>query len=111
MELCGNSKTSVTVLIFLVLLMTGCGSVLQSVEKDKELGRETARQVEIDMGIYPDAAGTRYLNRVGEHLVKVNPDQTFDYQFAIIDQYEPNSFALPGGYIYVSRGFLALTNS
>jgi len=91
--------------------MTGCGAVLQSVEKDKELGRETARQVEVDMGIYPDAAGTRYLNRIGERLVKVNPDPTFDYQFAIVDQYGPNAFALPGGYIYVSRGLLALTNS
>ena len=101
----------VTGLIFLVLLMTGCGAALQSVEKDKEMGRETARQVEVDMGIYPDAASTRYLNRIGERLVKVNPDQTFDYQFAIVDQYEPNAFSLPGGYIYVSRGLLALTNS
>ena len=101
----------VTVLIFLILLMTGCGAALQSVEKDKEMGRETARQVEVDMGIYPDAAGTRYLNRIGERLVKVNPDQTFDYQFAIVDQYEPNAFSLPGGYIYVSRGLMALTNS
>lgn len=101
----------VSVWIFLILLMTGCGAILQSVEKDKELGRETARQVEIDMGIYSDAAGTRYLNRIGENLVKVNPDQTFDYQFAIIDQFVPNAFALPGGYIYVSRGLLALTNN
>ncbi len=101
----------VSVWIFLILLMTSCGVILQSVEKDKELGHETARQVEIDMGIYSDAAGARYLNRIGEHLVKVNPDQTFDYQFAIIDQYVPNAFALPGGYIYVSRGLLALTNS
>jgi predicted Zn-dependent protease len=101
----------VTVLIFLLLLMTGCGAALQSVEKDKEMGRETVRQVEVDMGLYPDAEGTRYLNRIGERLVKVNPDQTFDYQFAIVDQYEPNAFSLPGGYIYVSRGFLALTNS
>ncbi len=101
----------VTVSIFLILLVTGCGAVLQSVEKDKAQGRETARQVEIDMGIYPDAAGTRYLNRIGERLVKVNPDQTFDYQFAIVDQYGPNAFALPGGHIYVSRGLLALTNS
>ena len=53
----------VTVLIFLILLMTGCGAALQSVEKDKEMGRETAKQVEVDMGIYPDAEGTRYLNR------------------------------------------------
>ncbi len=35
----------VTVSIFLILLVTGCGAVLQSVEKDKAQGRETARQV------------------------------------------------------------------
>jgi len=99
------------VLLAFVFINTGCGAFLQSVEKDKELGSKTARQVETDMGIYRDAAGTRYLNRLGERLVKVNPDQTFDYQFAIVDQYVPNAFALPGGYIYVSRGLLALTNS
>jgi len=98
-------------LICLVFLVTGCGAVLQSVEKDKEMGRETAQQVETDMGIYQDAADTQYLNRIGQRLVKVNPDQTFDYQFAIVDQYEPNAFALPGGYIYVSRGLLVLTNN
>lgn len=112
-----NTKLSILSLgrvvvgIFLILLMTGCGAALQSVEKDKEMGRETARQVEVDMGLYPDAEVARYLNRIGERLVKANPDQTFDYQFAIVDQYEPNAFSLPGGYVYVSRGFLALTNN
>jgi hypothetical protein len=95
------------VLIFLILLSAGCGVVLQSVEKDKELGRETARQVETDMGIYHNAGGLQYLKRVGERLVRANLDQTFDYRFAVVDQYEPNAFALPGGYICVSRGLLA----
>ena len=99
------------VMLAILLFIAGCGTILQSVEKDKEMGRETARQVETDMGIYRDAAGTQYLNRVGARLVKVNPDQTFNYQFAVVDQYEPNAFALPGGYIYVSRGLLALTNN
>jgi predicted Zn-dependent protease len=63
------------------------------------------------MGLYDDADYNAYLNRIGQRLVQVNPDQTFDYSFAVVDQYEPNAFALPGGYIYVSRGLLALTNS
>ena len=92
-------------------IITGCGTILHSVEKDKEIGRETAKQVEADMGLYQDTARTQYLGRVGERLVKANPDQTFEYRFAIVDQYEPNAFAVPGGYIFISRGLLALTNS
>jgi predicted Zn-dependent protease len=99
------------ILTFLIPFLTGCGSVVQPVEKDKELGRETAQQVEADMGIYCDAERTRYLKQIGDRLVAVNPDQTFDYQFAIVDQWVPNAFALPGGYVYVSRGLLALTNN
>jgi predicted Zn-dependent protease len=34
-----------------------------------------------------------------------------DYHFEIVDMPEPNAFALPGGFVYVSRGLLALLNS
>jgi len=98
-------------LLFIGLLFVSCGAAIQSVEKDRELGRETAEMVSEEMGLYDDADYSAYLKRVGQRLVQANPDQTFDYWFAIVDQYEPNAFALPGGYIYVSRGLLALTNS
>ncbi len=94
-----------------LLLLAGCGVTLQSVERDKELGRQTARKVEADMGIYQDSGKVEYLNRVAGRLVTVHSDKDFTYQFAVVDQYEPNAFALPGGHIYVSRGLLALTNS
>jgi predicted Zn-dependent protease len=100
-----------TPLLLMILFMVGCGSVLQSVEKDREMGAETALQVEADMGIYHDAQHPRQLKQIGDRLVAVNPDQTFDYQFACVDQWMPNAFALPGGYIYVSRGLLALSNN
>jgi len=98
-------------LLIIGLLLVGCGAVTQSVEKDRELGMEAAELVSEEMGLYDDADYNAYLNRIGQRLVQVNPDQTFDYSFAVVDQYEPNAFALPGGYIYVSRGLLALTNS
>ena len=97
-------------LIPMHFLFTGCGAVLQSVGKDKQLGREVSRQVEADIGVYKHAAMTSYLNTVGDRLVRANPDQRFDYTFSIVDQWEPNAFAAPGGFVYVSRGLLALTN-
>jgi predicted Zn-dependent protease len=98
-------------LIFPHFLFMGCGAVLQSVEKDKQLGREVSRQVEADIGAYKHEDLTGYLDTVGDRLVRVNPDQRFDYSFAIVDQWEPNAFAAPGGFVYVSRGLLALTNN
>jgi len=97
--------------VLTLLLSAGCGVTLQSVEKDKEVGQATARQVEADMGLYEEPGKAEYLNRVGERLVTAHSDQRFTYQFGVVDQYQPNAFALPGGYIYVSRGLLVLTNS
>ncbi len=97
-------------LILMHFLFMGCGVVLQSVEKDKQLGREVSRQVEADIGVHKHAALTGYIETVGARLAQVNPDQRFDYSFAIVDQWEPNAFAAPGGFVYVSRGLLALTN-
>ncbi len=111
----GQTCTSICIFkpltALILVLLAGCGVTLQSVEKDKKVGQETARQVETDMGIYRDPGKAEYLNRVAGRLVTVHSDQRFTYEFAVVDQYEPNAFAVPGGYVYVSRGFLALTNS
>ena len=98
-------------LIPIVLMFTACGVALQSIEKDKQFGRQVSRQVEAEIGLYQNTAMTGYLKAVSDRLVQVNPDQRFDYSFSIVDQWEPNAFATPGGYIYVSRGLLALTNN
>jgi len=100
----------VPALILMHFLFMGCGAVLQSVDKDKQIGREVSKQVETDIGVHKHAALTGYIETVGERLVRVNPDQRFNYSFAIVDQWEPNAFAAPGGFVYVSRGLLALTN-
>jgi predicted Zn-dependent protease len=100
----------VLALIFIHFLFMGCGAILQSVEKDKQLGRKVSRQVEAEIGLYQNKAMTSYIKAVSDRLVRVNPDQRFDYSFSIVDQWEPNAFATPGGFVYVSRGLLALTN-
>lgn len=107
---CRPLPRTLVVTVFLIWF-AGCGAGLQPVQKDVEQGIETAKLVEADMGIYADAEITRYVDDIGQRLVKANTDQTFDYRFAIVDQHVPNAFALPGGHIYVSRGLMTLTNS
>ncbi|HEY6084302.1 MAG TPA: M48 family metalloprotease [Nitrospira sp.] len=85
--------------------------MMVSVEQEKKIGAEEAKNVEEQMGLLDDAALTGYLDMLGQRLAKESPRQDVVYQFRVADQIEPNAFALPGGYIYVTRGLLALTNS
>lgn len=79
--------------------------------QEKQIGAEEAKKVEEEMGLLDDQAMTGYLDQLGQRLAKESPRQNIDYHFHAVDMIEPNAFALPGGYIYVSRGLLALVNS
>ncbi len=85
--------------------------VLVSIEGEKEIGAETAKLIEKEMGFVDDPALLNYVQNMGKRLANYSPYQQVDYQFQIIDSAEPNAFALPGGYVYISRGLLVLTNS
>ena len=75
---------------------------------DAEYGAESAGLVEAQMGIYLDPESTEYVRAVGNRLVNVLRDDRFTFQFHVVDDSSPNAFALPGGYVYVTRGLLAL---
>jgi len=85
--------------------------VLLSVEGEKEIGAENAKQVKKEMGLFDDPERLKYVQSIGDRLARYSPYQEVSYQFQVIDSKEPNAFALPGGYVYVSRGLLVLLNS
>jgi len=84
---------------------------LITVEQEKKIGEEEAKKVEQEMGLLDDGALTSYVDAVGQRLVKESPRQDLPHQFHVVDMVEPNAFALPGGYVYVTRGLLALVNT
>jgi len=84
---------------------------LVSVEQEKQIGAEEAKKVEMQMGLLDDGTLAPYLNQLGQRLAEQSPRKDVSYQFHLVDMAEPNAFALPGGYIYVTRGLLALSNS
>ncbi len=107
--------------IVAVLLLGGCeinqetGSLdfnTVKPEEEKEIGAEAHRQVLAEFGgVYYDPALAAYVERVGQELAEQSKTRNFDYQFTILDSPSINAFALPGGYIYVTRGLLALVSS
>jgi len=98
-------------LVLISLLISSGISYAQSIELDKKLGAENAELVEIYMGLYPNEAMTDYIRSVGNRLVAALDENPFEFQFHIADDPVPNAFALPGGYIYVTRGILSLTTT
>lgn len=84
---------------------------LMTVEQEKRIGAEEAVKVEQQMGLVDDPALTDYLNVLGQRLAKESPRQDVTHHFYLADMPEPNAFALPGGYVYVTRGLLALVTA
>lgn len=97
-------------LFIVFLLLTSFSVLAQDFSYDKKIGAEASVQVEQMMGIYNDSALTAYVDAIGRRLVNALGDPPVDFQFKVVDMAEPNAFALPGGYIYVSRGLLSLVN-
>ena len=73
-----------------------------------DLGRQTDQQVRAMYGVYDDPALNDYVSKVGMQLVPHTHRPHLDYHFAVLDTPVINAFAAPGGYIYVTRGILAL---
>lgn len=85
--------------------------ILQTQAHEQKAGKRASKEVAAHVGIVDDPVLSSYVAHLGRRLTRYAPITDFTYQFQIIDQDEPNAFALPGGYIYVSRGLISLANS
>jgi len=94
----------------LASLLLGCATAVITPELETRTGAAMSQQVADQIGLYRDADLERYLDNVGQRLVMALGETPYSFQFAIVDQFEPNAFASPGGYIYISRGLLAQVN-
>ena len=85
--------------------------VLMSESQEIEIGREMDPKIINEHGYYPDESLQEYVNHLGQKLAIVCDRPDLDYQFKVVNSSMINAFALPGGYVYVTRGLLAYINS
>lgn len=72
--------------------------------------REHPRVVATYGGVYEDPGAERAVASVVGRLVAASDDPSQSYKITILNSPAINAFALPGGYLYVTRGLLALAN-
>ena len=85
--------------------------MLLNEEDEIRLGQETDSQVVSEYGIYKDPQLTAYLDGLGQELARLSHRPGLPYEFKILDTPVVNAFAVPGGYVYFTRGILANLNS
>lgn len=107
--------------LFPVLGMTACSTnpatgqqqfaALMSPQQETKVGASEHEKVVEQFGLVQDPQLVAYVNEVGKRVSKDTERPDVNYTFYVLDSPIVNAFALPGGYIYVSRGLLALANS
>ena len=102
----------VCTLYLLVITFTAKSVPFVSLEAEIAMGKAADVSIIRQYGLYQDKTLQLYVNDIGQNLVSKLSDKIFSkYYFRVMDSPEINAFALPGGYVYVTRGLLALVNN
>lgn len=112
-------KVRVAGIIFLLGLLGGCAAnpvtgrqelALFQVSTSEEisLGQQAfPRAVQQMGGEYGDPQLSEYVHQVGMKMARISQRPDLPYQFKVVNDSTPNAFALPGGFVAISRGLLA----
>jgi len=76
---------------------------------DVKIGREMDPAILRQYGYYDGPDLQNYVAQVGQRIV-ATADTRFSFQFKVVDHPSINAMALPGGFIYITRGILAEMN-
>lgn len=89
----------------------GTDFVMMSEQQEIALGQRNDAEVRKQYPPYDDPALQDYVNRVGQRIAAHSHRAGITYHFTVLDSPEVNAFALPGGYVYITRGIMAYLNS
>lgn len=75
-------------------------------DQDVEIGQKLATQAESKMPMLGDQRVENYLNALGRRVARHAPGAKFPYEFHVVNSQQVNSFALPGGEVFIYRGVI-----
>ncbi len=110
----------ISVLIISSILSSGCATnpvtgeqdfVTISEDQEIAMGRKAHASVLKQYKLYDNQQLQDYVQRIGRQLAAKSHRSGLVYRFHVLDSTEINAFALPGGYIYITRGLMSYLNS
>jgi predicted Zn-dependent protease len=109
--------------LFLTALLTACGTTVvnpvtgrtertvMSEQDEIEEGRKAHAEIVKEYGVVQNPQLQAYVNDIGQRLAKHSHRANLKWTFTVLDSPEVNAFALPGGYVYVTRGIMPYLDS
>ena len=84
--------------------------VLVSESQEIAMGQQAAQEAAASIGLVDDADLQQYVSRIGMTMARESQRPNLPWSFQVVDDPSPNAFALPGGFIFVTRGLLTMMN-
>ncbi|MCB0503164.1 MAG: M48 family metalloprotease [Bacteroidetes bacterium] len=115
-----NYKKVMPLLMMLVLLVTACAVnpvtgkkqlSFMSEAQEIAMGKQSDPAIIAQYGLYPNETLQDFIQEKGEAMAAISHRPGLDYEFKILDSDVVNAFAVPGGYIYFTRGIMAHFNN
>ncbi len=101
-------------------LVAGCATnpvtgksqlALISESQEIQMGREASAQTLQQIGEVKDPALQAYVSRIGKELAAKTERPQLPWEFHVVDDASVNAFALPGGFVFVTRGLMTYMNN
>lgn len=111
-----RTHRTVIVAALLAFVVVGCATnpvtgrrefVMMSESQEIAMGQRADAQVREQMGLYDDSELQAYVSDIGHEMAALSHRPDLPWSFAVVDSPVVNAFAIPGGYIYLTRGIMA----
>jgi predicted Zn-dependent protease len=114
-------KKTITLIVLISLwLIYGCATnpvtgkrdlMLLSEEQEIAMGQQSDPEIIATFGLYEDQELQQFIERKGQEMAQISHRPDLPYEFKIVDTDVVNAFAVPGGFIYFTRGIMAHFNN
>ena len=95
----------------LVAGTTALAACAVSTQREIELGRQYATEINRQLPIVEDAVIDRYINQLGTRIQRQPGTRDIPYSFYVVNSAQVNAFAVPGGHVYLNRGLIERSGS
>lgn len=85
--------------------------MLLSREQEIAMGQQADPEIVSYFGLYEDEALQQFIDEKGQQMAAISHRDELKYEFKIVDSPVVNAFAVPGGFVYFTRGIMAHFNN
>lgn len=87
-------------------VLTAAAACSVSEREEREIGESEAASIDSQVPIVQDTAITQFVTRLGQAMTAHADRTDVEWRFTVVNVWPVNAFALPGGYVYVTRGLI-----